>query len=195
MPAARDPSADQVVDLVHHCLAGEAWAAAALVKRFERPVFALCFRMLGQREDAEDVAQESLVRALRSLRNWDSSRDFVPWLLAIAGNRCRTLLSARARRPRPSGEIEHIEDPAPAPEHARDLGEEVERALAGLRLEYRQAFLLFHEQEMSYIEIAETMDCPLGTVKTWVHRARRELIEQLRARDVLRENQRALRRI
>ena len=79
------------------------WPAAALVERFERQVFALCYRMLGQREDAEDVAQESLVRALRSLRNWDSSRDFVPWLLAIAGNRCRTLLAARARRPRPSG--------------------------------------------------------------------------------------------
>ena len=71
----------------------------------------------------------------------------------------------------------------------------MERALAGLRLEYRQAFVLFHEQEMSYGEIAEAMDCPLGTVKTWVHRARRELIEQLRARDVLRENHRALRRV
>jgi RNA polymerase sigma-70 factor (ECF subfamily) len=60
------------------------------------------------------------------------------------------------------------------------LAEEVELALSGLRDDYRQAFLLFHEQELSYAEIGELLDCPLGTVKTWVHRARLELLSQLR---------------
>ena len=135
------------------------------------------------------------VRCLRSLRNWDGRRDFAPWLLAIAGNRCRTMLAARARRPRTASEIEQVQDPTPPPEALRHLAEEVERALGAMRVEYRQAFVLFHEHELSYGEIAEAMDCPLGTVKTWVHRARRELADQLRARDVVQENDRALRRI
>jgi RNA polymerase sigma-70 factor (ECF subfamily) len=195
MPADRDPLAAEVTDLVRRCLAGDAQAAGALVARFERSVFALCYRMLGQREDAEDVTQESFVRALRSLKSWDSERDFAPWLLAIAGNRCRTLLAARARRPRLASEVERVEDSTPPPEAARHLAEEVERALGGIRPEYRQAFVLFHEHEMSYAEIAEALACPLGTVKTWVHRARRELIEQLRSREVLSENHRAVRRV
>jgi RNA polymerase sigma-70 factor, ECF subfamily len=195
MPGDPDPSAAEIADLVRRCLEGEAEAAGALVARFERQVFALCYRMLGQREDAEDVAQESFVRALRSLRSWDAERDFAPWLLAIAGNRCRTWLSARARRPRLASEVERIEDSTPPPEAARNLAEEVERALGGIRAEYRQAFVLYHEQELSYGEIAEAMDCPLGTVKTWVHRARREIVEQLRSREVLPENSRALRRV
>ncbi len=195
MPADRDSSAEQVRELVKHCLAGDPRAATLLVERFEHQVYALCFRMLGQREDAEDVAQESLLRALRSLRTWDDQRDFTPWLLAIAGNRCRTMLAARARRPRTVSEIDYTPDPTPAPEAARHLAEEVEQALAVVRPEYRQAFVLFHEQELSYGEIAETLGCPIGTVKTWVHRARRELIDRLRARDVLPENNRALRRL
>ncbi|MES1213152.1 MAG: RNA polymerase sigma factor [Singulisphaera sp.] len=195
MPEDRTPLTVEVTELVRLCLAGDAAAATELVARFERPVFALCYRMLGQREDAEDVTQESFVRALRSLKSWDNAREFAPWLMAIAGNRCRTLLAARARRPRAASEVERVEDTTPPPEAARHLAEEVERALAGIRPEYRQAFVMFHEQEMSYGEIAEAMGCPLGTIKTWVHRARRELVEQLRTREVLSENHRAVRRI
>ena len=195
MPADHEQSARQVSALVRRCLAGEPQAMVALVARYERQVFALCYRMLGQREDAEDAAQETFVRALRSLRNWDSERDFAPWLLAIAGNRCRTQLAARARRPRSASEVERVEDVRPAPDGLIHLTEEVNRVLAKVRPEYRQAFVLFHDHEMSYGEIAETMGCPLGTVKTWVHRARRELVDQLRAREALPENSRALRRI
>ena len=66
--------------------------------------------------------------------------------------------------------------------------EEVELALSQVRAEYRQAFVLFHEHEMSYAEIGEAMNCPLGTVKTWVHRARKELIERLKRREVIWES-------
>ena len=65
---------------------------AALVDRFQGQVFGLCYRMLGHRQDAEDVTQESFSRALRSLKSWDNQRAFRPWLMAIAGNRCRTWL-------------------------------------------------------------------------------------------------------
>jgi RNA polymerase sigma-70 factor (ECF subfamily) len=154
-----------------------------LVDRFRGQVFGLCFRMLGHRQDAEDVAQETFVRVLRSLHRWDSQRDFEPWLLAIAGNRCRTAMAARVRRPVSQPLHEHLSDDSEQLQAARNLAEEVQLLLEGLRCEYRQAFVLFHEHQLSYAEIAEALDCPLGTVKTWVHRARQELIRALRRSD------------
>jgi RNA polymerase sigma-70 factor (ECF subfamily) len=113
--------------------------------------------------------------------------------LAIAGNRCRTLLSRKMRRPPPSALIEEPTDRGAGDEPARRLGEELKLAMRTLREEYRQAFVLFHEQELSYAEIAAALDCPVGTVKTWVHRARRELIDRLRERGMLAEERHVLR--
>jgi RNA polymerase sigma-70 factor (ECF subfamily) len=121
---------------------------------------------------------------LKSLHHWEPERDFEPWVLAIAGNRCRTALSARKRRPAAEPLYEKAVDRSPDMQAAQHLAEEVNLALANVRDDYRQAFVLFHEHELSYGEIAAAMEVPLGTVKTWVHRARRELIEQLRQRGV-----------
>ncbi len=174
--------------LVRQCLTGDQGSMLALVERFRGQVFGLCYRMLGQRQDAEDAAQETFVRVLKNLHRWDPTRDFEPWLLAIAGNRCRTALSTRKRRPVGSDAlIDQVPDDAPDERAAQHLAEEVHLALAIVRDEYRQAFVLFHEQELSYAEIAEAMEVPLGTVKTWVHRARRDLIEELRRRGVVPE--------
>ena len=159
----------------------------ALVERFRGQVFGLCYRMLGQRQDAEDAAQETFVRVLKNLHRWDQARDFEPWLFAIAGNRCRTALSARKRRPMSEAVLDIIPDKEPDHRPAQQLAEEVQLALATLRDEYRQAFVLFHEQELSYADIAAAMEVPLGTIKTWVHRARRELIEYLRKRGAIPE--------
>ena len=163
-----------------------------LVERFQGQVFGLCYRMLGQRQDAEDASQETFLRVLRNLHRWDAARDFEPWLLAIAGNRCRTALATRKRRPAAEALADQIADGEPDHRGARQLAEEVDLALADVRDDYRQAFVLFHEHELSYGEIAESMGVPLGTVKTWVHRARRELIERLRARGVLEDQRHAV---
>ena len=153
----------------------------------------LCYRMLGHQQDAEDVAQETFVRVLRSLSSWDAQRDFEPWLLAIAGNRCRTVLANRRRRPAAQPLIEAQQlDGQPDDGAARQLAEEVQLALAQLRVEYRQAFLLFHDHQLNYQEIAVAMGRPLGTVKTWVHRARREMMDFLRHRGVVEEPRHAL---
>ena len=178
--------------LVQSCLAGDQSAMLSLVARFQGQVFGLCFRMLGQRQDAEDAAQETFLRVLRNLHRWDPTRDFEPWLLAIAGNRCRTALAARKRRPVPESLVDRDVDDASHRGPADQLAEEVRLALGGIRDEYRQAFVLFHEQELSYGEIAAALEVPLGTVKTWVHRARRELIERLRSRSVLEEPRHAV---
>ncbi|HEV3007217.1 MAG TPA: sigma-70 family RNA polymerase sigma factor [Pirellulales bacterium] len=185
---------DEVRELVGRSLAGDQSAMAALVDRFRGQVFGLCYRILGHRQDAEDMAQESFVRALRNLASYDTHRDFRPWLLAIAGNRCRSFLATRGRRCVVL-EADQIADDAPDEHAARNLAEEVELALRQIRPEYRQSFVLFHERQMSYAEIAEALECPVGTVKTWVHRARRELADHLLRRGVVRESSRAVRRV
>ncbi|HEX4145764.1 MAG TPA: sigma-70 family RNA polymerase sigma factor [Pirellulales bacterium] len=179
--------ADEIRLLVDGCRRGDQRAMAALVDRFRDRVFGLCLRMVRHRQDAEDATQETFVRALRSLANWDAERDFQPWLLAIAGNRCRTLLATRMRRPAMQNTVEQLPDAGADAQRAGALREELELALSGLRDEYRQAFVLFHQGQLSHAEIAEVLDCPVGTVKTWVHRARLELAQRLRQRGIVQE--------
>lgn len=155
-----------------------------LVERFQGPVFGLCFRMLGHREDAEDVAQDVFVRTFRSLHKWDSSRPFKPWLLTITANRCRTALMKRNRRPR-STEFVSNEATHDTHEESEALGEELQLALDQLREEYRLCIVLFHQQELSLLEVSEILERPPGTVKTWLHRARQELAEFLQRRGVV----------
>ena len=183
-------------DVVRRCLHGDQLAMLALVEHYQGQVFGLCYRMLGQRQDAEDAAQESFIRVVRSLDRWDANRDFEPWLLAIAGNRCRTALAKRGRAPRKElFAEERVEDNSPDLQAAEQLAEEVRLGLAHLRAEYREAFVLFHDQERTYLEIAEIMNCPVGTVKTWVHRARKELIGHLQRRNVVQDRRYAMRTI
>jgi RNA polymerase sigma-70 factor (ECF subfamily) len=166
-------------------LHGDQGAIRLLVDRFRGRVYGLCYRMLGHRQDAEDVTQESLVRAVRGLHRWDAAREFVPWLLAIAANRCRTHLATNAKRRGASHQVETLVDARVDRLEARQTAEEIETALRLLRPDHRRAFLLFHVEGRSYIEIAAECRVPLGTVKTWVHRARRELAERLRERDLV----------
>lgn len=168
------------VELVERCLVGDPEGMRDLVRQFERPVFALCLRMLGQRQDAEDVAQESLVRMCRHLASWDGSRPLLPWVLAIAANRCRTALERRSRRPITVESLPEAADDGGGT--SRDIGEELHRALRDLREDHRVCFVLFYEQELSVIEIGEVLNVPEGTVKTWLHRARKQLAEVLRSR-------------
>jgi RNA polymerase sigma-70 factor (ECF subfamily) len=170
---------DEWSELVKRCLAGEPLALREFVERFQQRVFALCLRMLGNRHDAEDAAQESLVRAVRHLNHWDPKRPIEPWVLAIAGNRCRTALERRSRRPVTAATLP---EPVTMPPAGNDLGEELQLAIGQLRDTYRETFILFYQHELSCEEISQTLGVPDGTVKTWLHRARKELAETLRQR-------------
>jgi RNA polymerase sigma-70 factor (ECF subfamily) len=176
-------SSDDAI-LVRRCLRGDSEAVRLLVGRFQAEVFGVCVRLLHHRHDAEDVTQEVFLRVFRSLRTWDSARPLRPWVLGIAVNRCRTWLSQRSRRPEP---VDYLQDTLPGrpADDASELVAEIERAVAGLRLEYRTVFVLFHEQGRPYEEIAVTMRRPVGTVKTWLHRARLEVLEHLRRRGMV----------
>src|SRR3954469_9584072 len=158
-------SSDELRTLVGHCLTGNQSAMLALVERFRGQVLGLCYRMLGQRQDAEDAAQETFVRVLKNLHRWACSRDFMLWLFTIAGNRCRTALAGRRRRPTVELAEDAVADHRPDQGPGQLLAEEVRQALLELRGEYRRAFLLFHDQELSYPEIAQAMGVPLGTIK------------------------------
>jgi RNA polymerase sigma factor (sigma-70 family) len=172
--------------LVQRCLRGNADAMQAMVDRFQTDVYGLCVRLLSHRHDAEDVTQEVFLRVFRSLRRWDPTRPLKPWIMSIAINRCRTWLSQRSRRPELADYLQDTAASRPADDSA-ELVHEIEAALAELRPEYRTVFVLFHEHNQPYEEIAEAMDRPVGTVKTWLHRARLEVLERLRRRGMLSE--------
>jgi RNA polymerase sigma-70 factor (ECF subfamily) len=170
--------------LVEALRSGEPQAPALFLQRFHGVVFGLCYRMMRHRQDAEDVVQETFLRALGGIVGFDADRPLRPWLLGIAANRCRTAMSRRARRPIATHSVEESVDPRPGRADPDDLAGELDRALSLLRTEYRIVFTLFHEQGLPYEEIALAIDRPVGTVKTWLHRARAELAEYLTRRGV-----------
>lgn len=172
-----DVSADESA-LVRRCLRNEPDAIRALVERFQADVYSLCMRLLANHHDAEDVTQEVFLRVFRSLRRYDPSRPLKPWIVGIAVNRCRTCFTRRARRPELS---DFLEETALAPDNAEplELLGEIHAAVAELRPEYREVFVLFHEQGQPYEDIAKALKRPVGTIKTWLHRARMAVFERL----------------
>ncbi len=167
--------------LVRRCLAGESNACRELVERFQSDVFGICHRLLGHAHDAEDVTQEVFLRIFRSMRRWDSARPLRPWILGITINRCRTWVGRRAKNPELADYLHETPDRRP-PDDSAELRTEIRAAVDALREEYRDVFVLFHESGQSYEEIAIAIDRPVGTVKTWLHRARVELLDRLRSR-------------
>lgn len=172
--------------LVRRCLKGDETAIQALVDRYHSDVFGLCVRLLHHRQDAEDVAQEVFLRIFRSLKRWDSSRPFKPWVMGITVNRCRTWLVQRARRPELADYLH--ETAATRPEDdSSELVREIQEAIRELRVEYRSVFVMYHERGLPYEEIADAMEKPVGTVKTWLHRARLEVLDRLKRRGMVSE--------
>ncbi len=166
-----------------------------LLSRYERPVFSLIFRMVRDRTLAEDLAQEAFIRAFNAIGSYKSSYKFSNWIFKIANN--HTIDYLRKRKldtisihgsPHASSpdQIEqtrlvvesHDESPQQYVEN-KELGSQIEEAIGQLRPEYRSVILLRHVEGYAYDEIADMMDLPLGTVKTYLHRARHELKNHL----------------
>ena len=160
-------------------------AFSKLVRRHYPLVFRVCLKILGHRQDAEDVTQETFSRFAKHVDKWDVRRPLEPWLVTIAGNRSKTFLARRRAHHSLSTTWEPVTDEANAVRRADGLREELALALASVPERQKLAFHLFHEHGMSYLQIAAEMDCPVGTVKTWVHRARSSVIRILRQREVL----------
>lgn len=175
--------------LILRVLRGERDLFRALVERYERRVYAVALRILGDRHDAEDASQEAFVRAFRALEGFDGRRAFANWLLVIAANVARRHLRRR-RRSAPLAEGDAAWTSAAASEHEHEesaaaLRTAVVECLGRLSEPKRRALVLLHRDRRSYAEIAAIMEVPIGTVKTAIHRARAELREMLRARDLM----------
>ena len=175
--------------------AGKEAAYRELLSRYERPVFSLIYRMVRDRALAEDLSQETFIKVLNALDSYRPEYKFSSWIFKIANNAAIDQLRKReldtlsldgAPGARTAEEIEATalqatdrgESPL-AELESRELGSEIEQAIGKLRPEYRTAILLRHVEGRAYEEIAEVMDLPLGTVKTYIHRARLELREYL----------------
>jgi RNA polymerase sigma-70 factor (ECF subfamily) len=166
-----------------------------LVEQHKRSVYGLCLRLLRDPEEAKDAAQEAFARAYASRASYDGALPFAPWVLRIARNHCLDLLRRRPETLEPplQGDPAQPQQPEPAdPSAARgdaaveraELRTSLEAAIAALPVAYREVIHLFHVEQLSYREIAEVMGTPIGTVMTWLHRARAQLRTALRAQGV-----------
>ena len=171
-----------------------------LVRRYERPVFSLIFRMVRDRETAEDLSQETFIKVLNHIDRYRPEFKLSSWLFKIANNVTIDFLRKKqldtvsmdgsphaataSEVEATSFDIQVRQESALEEMESRELGSAIERAIAKLRPEYRSCILLRHVEGRSYEEIASILELPLGTVKTYIHRARHELrreLEHLRA--------------
>jgi RNA polymerase sigma-70 factor, ECF subfamily len=164
------------LDLARRARRGDAAAFDELVRRFQRPVFRFCWRLV-RSADAEDVAQDTFVRAFVHFERFDAERPVLPWLIAIARRLCLDLLRRRAVAARiPAMPIDTVTMPGPEVEASmREQLQHLDRALADLDEGPREAIILFHIEQMSYRDIAAALEVPMGTVMTWLHRGRAQL--------------------
>jgi RNA polymerase sigma-70 factor (ECF subfamily) len=173
------------VELARRARHGDATAFDALVRRFHRPVYRFCWRLV-RSSDAEDLAQDTFVRAFVHFERFDPERPVLPWLVAIARRLCLDLL----RRRQVMARVETLPDtgpPATDPEGEASLREQLsrlDRALDDLDEGPRMAIILFHIEEMSYRDIAAALEVPMGTVMTWLHRGRAQLKRVLEGESV-----------
>ena len=159
--------------LVNAVLQGNTGAFTQLVDRHSRACLRFATRMLGNIEDAEDVTQETFVRAYGALGRYDGTAAFQTWLMSILINRCRTALQTRKRRDAQFVFDEATVASAASPERTADaaLREIIERALTRLDHAQREAFLLKHVEQLSYDEMSAMTGVGVSALKMRVQRA------------------------
>jgi RNA polymerase sigma-70 factor (ECF subfamily) len=163
-------------ELVARSMGGDLDSFNQLVLRWERPIYALAYRVIGREEDARDVAQETFLRAFRALSGFKGQAKFSSWLYRITLNLCRDWIRRERRAPvsQPPEGLDIIEmateaEPGESIEDLvarRELGRAVARAMALLPEEQRTAIVLKEYHGLTFQEIADLLDCPLSTVKT-----------------------------
>ena len=179
-------------ELVARSIGGDLDSFNQLVVRWERPIYALAYRVIGREEDARDVCQETFLRAFRALRGFKGQAKFSSWLYRITLTLCRDWIRRERRAPTaqaPEGvdlvelaasgqvDVETVEDLV----SRRLLGRAVARAMAGLPEDQRTAIILKEYHGLTFQEIADLLDCPLSTVKTRLYQGLSVLRRQLEA--------------
>ena len=182
------PSTDE--ELVARSMGGDLDSFNQLVLRWERPIYALAYRVIGREEDARDVAQETFLRAFRALKGFKGQAKFSSWLYRITLNLCRDWIRRERRTPvvqAPEGvdviELAGESTPSESIEELvsrHEIGRAVGKAMSQLPEEQRTAIILKEYHGLTFQEIADLLDCPLSTVKTRLYQGLTVLRKQLR---------------
>ncbi len=179
------PSEAQALDtaVIQACLDGQVQRYGVLVDRYSARIINLAFMMIGDRHDAEDIAQDAFVRAYRGLPRFQRKAKFSSWLYQITLNLCKDYLKAKSRHAK-SVDEEHLEtldgdpnDQAPRIILQEELSEKMREAIHKLPYLYRESFVLRHLQNLDYEEVASITAVPADTVRVRAYRAREMLRE------------------
>jgi RNA polymerase sigma-70 factor (ECF subfamily) len=190
MPVQTDPDAALMLRVKR----GDRAAFAELVEKYKQPVMNFVFRSLRDEIEAEDLAQNVFLQVYKSRARYKQTAKFSTWLFTIARNLCLNEIRRRSRHPAESIEEAHAEhEDLPRQQYEdksqiappekllhRELAQKIEEALAGLPENQRTAILLCRQDELSYEEIAEILDCSLSATKSLIHRGRETLKEKLK---------------
>ncbi len=178
--SASQPSSEK--DILLKAQKGDPQAFAHIVESYQRPVYNLCYRMLGNQQEAEDAAQETFIRAYNNLNRFDANRKFINWVLTIASNHCIDRL--RKRRVHVSSlEEEPYVEKIPLPEtndphrsaERSEAAAQVQQWINQLSPDYRTPIVLLYWYGYSYEEIANAMNISTPAVKSRLHRARKKI--------------------
>ncbi|SEP15357.1 RNA polymerase sigma factor [Paenibacillus sp. OV219] len=174
---------EELKHIIHRAKRGDREAFADLVQRFKGHVYRYAVGMLGDRMDAEDVSQETFIKAYYSLSSLDSEYAFSSWIIRVAANLCKDRLKKRAKAP--EHDITEEQNEWIADQRAANPLEKlsIEEGLSRLSVGHREVLLLHEIQGYNYEEIAEMIDVPLGTVKSRLFAARINLRKELRRED------------
>ncbi len=170
--------------LVHRAASGDPAAKAELVERIGPVVQRFCLRLMGDAHDARDASQDALIKILRNLHRYDPRWRFHTWALTVTRNACVDELRRRKRR----AEVPEAEVPSDAPSPLDELHRSAEADRVHLALQrvppmYREVLILYHFEHLKYVEIADVLELPLGTVMNRIFRARKKMREAWDALD------------
>jgi RNA polymerase sigma-70 factor (ECF subfamily) len=174
--------------LVKRTLDGDLDAYSELIRIYQKSVFNVCYRVLGNRWDAEDLTQESFLRAYNNLTSYDLDRPFGPWIRTLTANLCYNKLKRREPIQVPLEDEWDLRETNhfTSPEKTMEISQEnqiIYQAIWKLPHQQRITLELRHFQGMSYQEMAETLDLPINTVRSHLYRGRRKLAELLKDRN------------
>ena len=169
-------------EVIDQAQKGDAGAFTQVVEAYQRPVFNLCYRMLGNPEDAEDAAQETFLRAYDHLKRYDRQRSFSTWLLSIAAHYCIDQLRKHRMTFLSMDTFPELDipDANPGPEvafHRHEDQQRVQDLLTSLSPQDRAAVAMYYWYDFSYEEIAESLKLTVSAVKSRLHRARLSLAQ------------------
>ena len=173
-------------DLVKQTLAGDQQAFEILVKRYEKQIFSLAYRLCSDYDEATDLAQEAFLQIYKVLDRYDNQKKFFSWMYRVAHNTC---INALNRRPKNTMAVEDVSiymgettDTSSQPETYytnKELRQQIDQAILNLPDNYRDIIYLRYIQELSYQQIADTMQLPLSTIETRLYRGRQLLQKSL----------------